>query len=42
MAKLNGSKLGPFDALFCVGKLLNEKNEIELSRIWVKRVGSHA
>lgn len=41
MAKYNSSKLGPFDVLFCVGKFLDEKNEITLSRGWGKRQGSH-
>ena len=31
--KLNGSKVGPFDVLFCIGRFLDENNQMTLGRI---------
>ena len=30
--KLNGSRVGPFDVLFCVGRFLDENNRVAIGR----------
>ena len=31
--KLNGSKVGPFDILFCIGRFTDEKNQIIIGNL---------
>ena len=31
--KLNGSKVGPFDILFCIGRFTDENNQIRIGNL---------